>query len=181
MQWNALHDHPSIIAAFLLSIRLPAVPLCGTFLALALNACYSSTINTDAPQRANATLANMERGISPASQVDHDQVVRLWRDKPQYAALANAKHVRQMRMISAAAPEYPIVLRFTHVEALVKVSFVVGIDGRVEDARVIESSDSRFDSAAVEAMRKFVFLPAEGIDGPESSMEVQPFNFHIKK
>ena len=153
-----------------------------TTVTLLLSACYSSTINTDAPQRANTTLANMERGIpSPFGNHDSQDSRRLWRDKPEYAALAGAKHLKEIRMISAAAPKYPITLHLAHVEANVSVSFVVGVDGRVEAARVVESSDSRFDVFAVEAMLKFTFIPAEGAAGPERAMEVQPFYFRVHK
>jgi TonB family protein len=148
---------------------------------LILSSCYSSTINTDAPQRANKTLADMEQGISSPYGSRTEQEVRLWKDKPEYVALAGAKHRKRIRMVSAVAPYYPISLRLTHVEATVVVSFVVGLDGRVEAARVIESSDSRFDAPAVDAMLKFTFLPAEGENGPEREMEEQPINFRIRK
>jgi TonB family protein len=148
---------------------------------LLLSSCYSSTINPDAPQRANATLANIERGIpSPYGNRD-EQDVRLWHDKPEYVALVGRKHLKEMRMVSAAAPKYPITLRLAHVEADVIVSFVVGADGRVEDARVVESSDTRFNIYAVEAVMKFTFLPAEGAAGPERTMADQPFYFRVKK
>ena len=149
---------------------------------LLLSSCFSSTINTDAAQRANATLANIERGIpSPYGTPDDQTLRRFWRDKPQYLALVGAKHLKEVRVISAAAPTYPITLQLTHVEANVTVSFVVGLDGRVEDARVFQSSDSRFNAAAVEAMLKFTFIPAEGASGPERAMYQQPLNFRVYK
>jgi TonB family protein len=149
---------------------------------LLLSSCYSTTINPDAAQRANATLANMERGIpSPYGSRDDDVVRRLWRDKPEYATLIGAKHLKQVRLVSAVAPTYPFTLRLAHVEAEVIVSFVVGLDGRVEDARVLESSDSRFNAAAVEAMLKFTFIPAEGATGPERAMYAQPLHFTVRK
>jgi TonB family protein len=65
-----------------------------------------------------------------------------------------------------------------HVEATVVVSFVVGKDGRVEDARVVESSDSRFDSSAIDAILKFTWIPAEDSTGsPEREMVNMPFHF----
>jgi TonB family protein len=148
---------------------------------MGLAGCYTSRINTDAPQRANATLEKTELGIAPAIQTPPSVLGRLWQDKPQYVALVGAKHVKEMRMISAAAPGYPLMPLMGHVAALVKVSFVVGLDGRVEDARILESSDSRFDSFALEAMKKFTFIPAEGVAGPERAIEVQPFNFTARK
>ena len=35
-------------------------------------------------------------------------------------------------------------------------------------------------SAAVEAMLKFAFIPAEGTAGPERAMEAQPFYFRVQ-
>jgi TonB family protein len=149
---------------------------------LLLSGCYySSSINSDAAQRTNASLERNERGISLNPDYPHDAVIRLWTDKPEYAALANAKHVKEMRVISAVPPVYPYWLHLAHVEANVLVSFVVGIDGRVEEARVIESSDSRFDSSAIDAIRKFTWIPAEGPAGPEREMTIIPFYFRAPK
>jgi TonB family protein len=64
-----------------------------------------------------------------------------------------------------------------HVNAKVIVSIVVGVEGRVEDARIIESSDSRFDASALEAIRRFTFIPAEGVNGPTREIAMQPFYF----
>jgi TonB family protein len=132
----------------------------------------------DAPQRANTTLARLdEQGASPPSRY-HDQEIRLWHDQPQYAALVDAPPpLKRMRMISASAPTYPLGLRLAHINARVIVSFVVGADGRVEDARVLESSDSRFNDSALEAMRRFTFIPAEGVSGPTREIAMQPLNF----
>jgi TonB family protein len=80
-------------------------------------------------------------------------------------------------MISAVAPAYPTLLRLQHINARVIVSFVVGIDGHVEDARIVESSDARFNESAVAAMRGFTFIPAEGANGPVRELAMQPFNF----
>jgi TonB family protein len=143
-----------------------------------LGGCTTTSINTDAAQRANATLDNLDKadGPSPPSRY-HDQEIRLWRDQPRYASLVDARPVKRMRMISAAAPHYPPLLRLGHVNAKVIVSFVVGDEGRVEDARVIESSDSRFDASALEAIRQFTFIPAEGVNGPTREIAMQPFDF----
>jgi TonB family protein len=82
-----------------------------------------------------------------------------------------------MRLISAVPPKYPYMLHF-HVEASVTVSFVVGKDGRVEDARVVESSDSRFDSSAIDAILKFTWIPAEdSTGGPVREIANIPFHF----
>jgi TonB family protein len=155
---------------------------CSFFAAIAalglLGGCTTTSINTDAAQRANATLDRLDQtdGPSPPGRY-HDQQIRLWRDQPQYVSLVDARPVKRMRMISAAAPRYPPFLRLGHVNAKVIVSFVVGVEGRVEDARVVESSDSRFDASALEAIRQFTFIPAEGTNGPTREIAMQPFDF----
>jgi TonB family protein len=143
-----------------------------------LSACYTSSLRTDAVQRTNSVLQDADQGISSSAELPQDQIVRLWRDKPDYVALANAPPpAKRMRLISAFAPKYPYMLHF-HVEATVTVSFVVGKDGRVEDARVIESSDSRFDSSAIDAIFRFTWIPAEDSTGaPAREMAHMPFHF----
>jgi TonB family protein len=146
-------------------------------MSLLLSACYTSTINTDAAQRTNAALERLDRGESINSPAADDTERRLWADKPEYAALPELKYVKHMRVISAAAPKYPYLLYVARVAATVRVSFVVGIDGHVEAARIIESSDSRFDASALEAIVQFKFIPAQGAAGPEREMAILPFNF----
>lgn len=47
----------------------------------------------------------------------------------------------------------------------------------MEDARVIESSDARFNASAIEAIRHFTFIPAEGVNGPTREIAMQPLSF----
>jgi TonB family protein len=143
-----------------------------------LSACYTSSLNSDAVQRANAALQEKDQGIDSTPRLSNDQINRLWRDKQEYMALANAPPpAKRMRLTSAVPPEYPYMLHF-HVEATVVVSFVVGKDGHVEDARVVESSDSRFDSSAIDAILKFTWIPAEDSTGaPTREMAHMPFHF----
>src|SRR5258708_14081827 len=93
---------------------------------------YSSHINPDAAQRTNASLERDEGGTNVNPDYPHDAVIRLWSDKPEYAVLANAKHVKEMRVISAGSPDYPYCLHLAHLEAKVFRSVVVGIYGKVE-------------------------------------------------
>jgi TonB family protein len=95
-------------------------------------------------------------------------------------ALIGAKHAKTIRIVSIAAPKYPYWEAWAKRRAEVSISFIVGVDGKVEDARVYESSDSRFDQPALDAIRQFVFIPAEGRSGrPEPAIEVQPFHFAV--
>ena len=110
---------------------------------------------------------------SPVVQLQN----QIWRDKPEYAALSGAQHLKEARMTHAAPAKCPGGLGPSEVDAKVDVSFVVGLDGRVEDARVIWSSDERFNAASLEAMRHDIFIPAMGSNGAERAMYVKPYHF----
>jgi TonB family protein len=150
----------------------------------ALSGCVTSYIgNPEVVQQTNAKLAKKDQGVIGSQgtwQADEDQLRRLWRDKPEYVALVGAMHTKTIRIVSIAVPEYPYWEAWAKKRAEVSISFIVGVDGKVEDARVYESSDSRFDQPALSAIRQFVFVPAEGPSGrPEQAIEVQPFHFAV--
>jgi TonB family protein len=148
-----------------------------TVAAMLLGGCATTGTETDFTRRANAELARLDReGASPPSR-DHDQIQGLWRDRPEYVALVDATPVKHMRVISAPSPVCPPVLRLEHVNGRVIVSFVVGIGGRVEDARVVETSDTRFNDSALDAVRRFTFTPAKGVNGPIREIASLPMNF----
>lgn len=145
-------------------------------LILNLTACLSSNFRGDVPASVNAEMDRRELGNDPGTGPYHDQILRLWRDKPDAAALLATKPKR-IRIISAVAPAYPMMLRLGHVNGRVVVTFIVGTDGRAEEARILESSDERFNDSVLEATRRFTFLPAEGPNGPVRDLIAMPLNF----
>jgi TonB family protein len=149
-----------------------------------LNGCVTSYVgNPEMVKQNNAKLDKYDQGLPDAqdmSQADKDNLRRLWRDKPEYVALVDVKHAKTIRIVSVAVPKYPYWEVWAKRPAEVYISFIVGVDGKVEDARVFESSDSRFDQPALDAIRQFTFLPAEEPSGrPELAIEVQPFHFRM--
>lgn len=159
--------------------RLTGRTLLAMTAAAGLLAGCVTTLNTDAVERTNAALEKLDHTPGPAPPGRyHDQTIRLWQDQPQYAALVDAPPpAKRMRLISAVAPAYPPLLRLGHVNARVVVSFVVGPDGHVEAARVIESSDARFNDSSLTAIFGFTFIPPQGISGPAHELATLPFNF----
>jgi TonB family protein len=155
--------------------------------AVIVAACQTTTIKapavqpgdagTDAVNQTNVWFENFEKEAptpnSPLIKLQN----QIWRDKPQYQALAGAKHLKEVRMRYAALAKCPGGLGPVEVDAKVDVSFVVGLDGRVEDARVIWSSDEGFNQAALDAIRQDVFIPALGPTGAERAMYVMPYHF----
>jgi TonB family protein len=69
------------------------------------------------------------------------------------------------RAIKMQNPPYPEKLRAKHVSGTVVISALVKPDGKVYDARVIQSLDSDLDKAAVEETKVWLFQPAETLDG----------------
>jgi TonB family protein len=148
-----------------------------------LNGCVTSYVgNPQIVRQNNAKLTQYDQGLlsDPQQAARDDQLRRLWRDKPEYVGLVGMKHAKTLRIVSVAVPKYPYWEAWAKKGAEVSVSFIVGVDGKVEDARVYESSDSRFEQPALDAIRQFVFIPAEGNSGsPERAIEVQPFDFSV--
>jgi TonB family protein len=148
-----------------------------TLLIMSLTACVSSHFSADVVEQVNTQKERQDLGLEPhRPDPYHEQVLRLWRDKPDAVALQATKPKR-FRIITAVAPRYPLMLRMGHVNGRVVVSFILGVDGRVEEARILESSDERFNDSALEAIQQFTFLPAEGPNGPERDLVHILFRF----
>lgn len=61
--------------------------------------------------------------------------------------------------ISQVAPAYPTELRKAKVEGVVTLVFLLNEEGRVEDARVENSSRPEFEKPALDAIRRWRFRP----------------------
>jgi protein TonB len=77
-------------------------------------------------------------------------------DGPQYITAAIDKPV----LVSKVEPDYPFAARRIGLGGRVTVSAVIGLDGSVESAEILGSSNSLFDQAALDAVRKWRYRPA---------------------
>jgi protein TonB len=82
-------------------------------------------------------------------------------------------------VIGGPPPAYPDVLRSVGVEGVVRLQFVVGIDGRAEPGtiRVVSSSHPAFEANAVEGIAKIVFRPARVRGTPVRQLVTQNLRF----
>jgi protein TonB len=81
--------------------------------------------------------------------------------------------------VSQVPPTYPAELRKAKIEGQVTLVFILGEDGRVEDARVENSSRPEFEKPALEAIRKWRFRPGEK-DGQKVRSYVRiPMKFRV--
>lgn len=77
--------------------------------------------------------------------------------------------------------EYPSRLRAAGVRGTVELWLYVGIDGRVTDAEIRESSgNAALDEAALRVGRQMRFVPARNRDRPTAVWVRQPVTFRIR-
>jgi protein TonB len=81
-----------------------------------------------------------------------------------------ASRITEPQILARVAPEYPAVARQRKVEGWVELEFIVGVDGRARDVRVIDSKPGHmFDAAALRAISRWKFKPAERDGQPEAA------------
>ncbi|MBL9201261.1 MAG: TonB family protein [Opitutaceae bacterium] len=64
------------------------------------------------------------------------------------------------RIVSNPPPVYPPILRSHRIEGEARISLVVSEEGSTQDVECVEANDRRFGDAAVEAVKKWRFVPA---------------------
>jgi protein TonB len=63
-------------------------------------------------------------------------------------------------LTTGVGPVYPEIARVRQIEGFVTVAYDLTVEGKVVNARVIDAQPAQvFDSAALEAVRKWQFLP----------------------
>ena len=76
-------------------------------------------------------------------------------------------------------PVYPDAAKKGKLEGRVEVEFVVGLDGRVAQAVVMETTNEIFNEAALAAVRQWTFSPALEAGKPVASGMVVPVVFQL--
>lgn len=120
--------------------------------------------------------------IEPPIQVDLDRVtyvppppVAVATDDGAVPATVSGVHV-----LRGDRPFYPAALRRAGKEGSVAVRVRVGAAGRAELVEVAESSGfAAFDSAALEAVKRWIFAPAQTASGPISSWVTFKVTFRL--
>ena len=178
-----------------LSIVRPSWQTPATRFALLLYcALYSPGLTDDSPAPAPAPAADATTPTDSAAYVKAQQaspghvvgddlkkrILQLWSDEPAYVRFFNDKtHARKAaRIQSMIQPVPPLVTAIPGKENVtVSVSLIVDETGGVEAARVLDSSDPRFNQSAIDAVLQWRFFPAEGEHGFMKSSFLVPVNF----
>ena len=73
---------------------------------------------------------------------------------------ATAPDVVAPRLLRQVAPEYPEAARRLREQGIVLLQAIIGTSGEVENVRVVSSSSSRFEEAALRALEQWRYSPA---------------------
>jgi TonB family protein len=79
----------------------------------------------------------------------------------------------------AFEPDYPKYAKQNNMEGTVMVRVTLSDRGKIEDARVVESSNNVFDEPALTAVRQFRFKPAYNRGEPVRSTVMVPVHFRL--
>jgi TonB family protein len=149
---------------------------------ITLSGCVTSSVAPDTAETANQHLAALEKKPRDDRGATDDLRRRLddlFNDRPDFlAALARDDAQAQLpRVRSMVPPDYPVIPALAGVRAIVKVAFAVDESGRVQEPRIFESPDARFDRAALDAVRQWSFLPGRVTGKPAIFVMVVPIQF----
>jgi TonB family protein len=111
------------------------------------------------------------------SGTDQDRTKALWTDRAEVLSAIRTGFKMPPKLVSAARPQTPHVPWAGGDTQTVKVSFVVGENGQVEVARVLDSTDARFNDAALAGVRQWRFEPAQSASGPTRAVILVPIVF----
>ena len=78
-------------------------------------------------------------------------------------------------------PDYPKMARQAEIEGVVLLKVTIDERGRVINVVVIKSDSEVFNDAAIEAMRKWIFAPAEQSGNPVKATVTIPLRFSLDR
>ena len=101
---------------------------------------------------------------------------------PSYDIGAGAGFVassEKPQLVRFVPPDYPEMARMSQIEGTVIVKVLVGPDGNVKDAQIIQGVHPMLNKAALAAARKAKFIPGKQRDIPVKAWMAIPYNFTL--
>ncbi|MFO7654551.1 MAG: energy transducer TonB [Candidatus Krumholzibacteriia bacterium] len=83
------------------------------------------------------------------------------------------------RLLNWVPPEYPEIARMSQLEGTVVVKVLVGPDGRVLDAAIVQGVHPLLNKAAVTAARRATFIPGKQRNIPVKAWMAIPYRFRL--
>jgi len=123
----------------------------------------------------DARKAGVDAKLLAALESDARQAVRIAKSRTgQFDKIYSISDLKVVRQVS---PAYPRSLEKSGLDGYVQVEFTVTETGEVRDAKVLESSSSQFDSAALSAVNRWRFQPVQEEGRPIPVRTRARFNF----
>ena len=135
------------------------------------NVCVSGTVSTDRPEPYIT--------ITSASQIDV-------KSKPQVPFGAGALNTCEAgvvapRVLTDVKPQYTADAIRARLEGVVVMDVVVGIDGKVANARVTRTLDPGLDEEALRAVKQWRFEPGKVEGKPVNVLVTIEMTFHLRR
>ena len=83
------------------------------------------------------------------------------------------------KILTWAKPKYPEIARKAMMEGTVIVKVLVGPDGSVLDAQIMQAANPLLNAAALDAARRCKFIPGKQRNIPVRAWMALPFNFRL--
>ena len=87
--------------------------------------------------------------------------------------------IKEPTKVRHVPPVYPTMAQQAHVEGIVIIEAIIGVDGRVKEARVLRSKPL-LDQAALDAVKQWVFTPTMLNGVPVPVIMTVTVNFMLK-
>jgi periplasmic protein TonB len=99
--------------------------------------------------------------------------------KPPVPVFASAK--RDPKFASSFQPQYPAIMAAREIEGSVRVKILIGSNGRVRQAIIMQASDPAFGHATVkQALRAWRFIPATRDGAPVEEWQTLSVRFDME-
>lgn len=123
------------------------------------------TYTTEYIQSAERRLAESTDEDSPTEEIENQAAFnsKLQESGSRYSTTPNSPNyvTKQAKLKEVVPPVFPSSIEDASLPVTVKLGCVVDARGKVSEIYVVESTDSRFNDAAIEALREWIFQPAE--------------------
>ncbi len=108
---------------------------------------------------------------------------KFYNPEPSYPAPKDTDFVASStkpRLVSRTKPHYPEVARLAQVEGTVIVQVLVGVDGTVKAAQVVQAAHPLLNNAALKAAWKCVFKAGQQRQIKVEAWVAVPYNFKLR-
>jgi TonB family protein len=93
---------------------------------------------------------------------------------------SESKFDQPPKIVQSVAPEYPFNMRLMEGKGEVLLEVLVNVQGRVEDAWAVESTNPWLERAAITAIEKWQFTPASKGSNPVPAVVQQLMTFQVQ-